>query len=164
MPATISGNVNASGSRNSSRASDAREFFNRYYVPANITIAIAGDVDPAQVKQLAEKYFSRLPARPLPHPLHTVEPPQAGEKRVAIETPSQPFLVIAYKRPDQRDKDDPHHPGRHTQVLGQARGDAGDHLVLGITVEPSRRQRYTRWWVCARRPRVRAGRRRHWSP
>jgi predicted Zn-dependent peptidase len=89
------------------RVQAAREFFDTYYVSSNITIAIAGDVDPAQVKQLAEKYFSRLPARPLPLSLHTVEPPQTGEKRVAVESPSQPFLVMAYKRPDERDKDDP---------------------------------------------------------
>ena len=37
----------------------------------------------------------------------TVEPPQQGEKRVQVESPAQPFMVIAYKRPDQNDKDDP---------------------------------------------------------
>jgi predicted Zn-dependent peptidase len=36
-----------------------------------------------------------------------VEPEQEGPKRVAVETPSQPFLAIVYKRPDQADKDDP---------------------------------------------------------
>jgi predicted Zn-dependent peptidase len=89
------------------RVGEARAFFNRYYVPKNITIAIAGDVNPARAKELAGKYFSRLPARPLPHPLTTVEPPQTGEKRIAIETPAQPFMAIAYKRPDQLDNDDP---------------------------------------------------------
>ena len=37
----------------------------------------------------------------------TVEPPQEGEKRAEVMSPSQPFLMIGYKRPDQRDKDDP---------------------------------------------------------
>jgi predicted Zn-dependent peptidase len=89
------------------RVADARAFFDKYYVPANITIAIAGDVDPAASRRLAERYFGRLPARPLPAPLGTVEPKQEGEKRVAVETPSQPFLALAWKRPDQHDKDDP---------------------------------------------------------
>jgi len=89
------------------RVGDARAFFEKYYAPANITIAIAGDVDPAAARGLAEKYFGRIPARPLPPPLPTVEPKQAGEKRVAVETASQPFLAIAWKRPDQHDKDDP---------------------------------------------------------
>jgi predicted Zn-dependent peptidase len=35
-----------------------------------------------------------------------VEPPQTGEKRVGVESPAQPFLLIGYKRPDQYSKDD----------------------------------------------------------
>jgi predicted Zn-dependent peptidase len=89
------------------RVADARRFFDTHYVPANIVIGIAGDVNPAQVKRLADEYFSLLPARPLPPPIVTVEPEQHGEKRVTVESPSQPFLAIVYKRPDQADKDDP---------------------------------------------------------
>ncbi len=89
------------------RVADARKFFDTYYVPGNITIAIAGDVYPAQVKRLADQYFSLLPARPLPHPEITVEPPQEGQKRVVIQTPSQPYLTLVYKRPNQMHKDDP---------------------------------------------------------
>ncbi len=89
------------------RVGDARAFFDKYYAPSNIAIAIAGDVDPAAARRLAERYFQRLPPRPLPAPQVTVEPKQEGEKRVAVETASQPFLAIAWKRPDQHDKDDP---------------------------------------------------------
>jgi predicted Zn-dependent peptidase len=89
------------------RVGDAQAFFRKYYVPANIAVGIAGDVNPAEARHLAEKYFGPLPSRPLPHPLRTVEPAQEGEKRVLVETPSQPFLSIVYKRPDQHDKDDP---------------------------------------------------------
>jgi len=89
------------------RLTEAVAFYKKYYVPANITIAIAGDVDPAQCKRLADKYFSILPGGPLPAGPRTVELPQHGEKRVAVESPAQPFVVIGYKRPDQLDKDDP---------------------------------------------------------
>jgi predicted Zn-dependent peptidase len=89
------------------RVADARAFFDKYYAPANITIAIAGDVNPRQMKLFAEKYFGRIPARPLPPPLHTVEPAQRGEKRVRIVSDSQPLLEMVYKRPDQNDPDDP---------------------------------------------------------
>lgn len=88
------------------RASDAETFFRRYYVPGNITVAIAGDVAPAHVRQLAGKYFAPLPAGPLPPSVVTVEPPQQGEKRVAIESASQPMLFMGYKRPDQKHADD----------------------------------------------------------
>src|SRR5580765_4321885 len=87
------------------RATDAEAFYKRYYAPSNLTIGIAGDVNPAQAKRLAEKYFGRIPARPSPPVITTVDPPQSGEKRVAVASPAQPFLVIAYKRPDQYSKD-----------------------------------------------------------
>jgi len=89
------------------RLADARKFFEKYYVPGNIVIAIVGDVRPAEARRLAEKYFGPLPARPLPPLLHTEEPPQAGPKTAVVESPSQPLLVMGYKRPDQYDKDDP---------------------------------------------------------
>ena len=44
---------------------------------------------------------------PLPPALHTEEPPQPGPKVAMVDSPSQPLLVIGYKRPDQYDKDDP---------------------------------------------------------
>jgi predicted Zn-dependent peptidase len=87
--------------------SDARAFFEKYYVPANINIAIVGDVVPADAKRMAERYFGSLPARTLPPAIHTQEPPQPGPKNVAVESPSQPLALIGYKRPDQFDKDDP---------------------------------------------------------
>jgi predicted Zn-dependent peptidase len=62
-------------------------------------------VNPAEAKKLAEKYFGRIPARPRPPLVDTVEPPQNGEKRVMVASPAQPFLIIAYKRPDQYSKD-----------------------------------------------------------
>ncbi len=88
-------------------AADAQEFFKTYYVPSNITIAVAGDVTPAQVRALANKYYAGLPAGPMPPRMRTMEPKQNGEKRVGVETPSQPFLLIAWHRPDQYSKDDP---------------------------------------------------------
>ncbi len=88
------------------RRTEAEKFYKSYYTPGNITIGIAGDVNPAEAKRLAEKYFGRLPRGPLPPLVRTVEPPQEGEKRVAVASPAQPFLVIAYKRPDQYSPDD----------------------------------------------------------
>jgi predicted Zn-dependent peptidase len=89
------------------RLTEAIAFYKKYYVPANITIAIAGDVDPKECRRLADKYFSILPSGPLPSGPRTVEPAQKGEKRVEVESPAQPFMVIAFKRPNQNDKDDP---------------------------------------------------------
>ncbi len=43
------------------RLSEAVQFYKKYYVPANITVGIAGDVNPAECKRLALKYFAILP-------------------------------------------------------------------------------------------------------
>jgi predicted Zn-dependent peptidase len=88
------------------RVSDAQAFFEKYYVPANINIAIVGDVMPADAKRMAERYFAALPSRPLPPAIHTQEPPQPGPKTVTVESQNQPLALIGYKRPDQYDKDD----------------------------------------------------------
>lgn len=89
------------------RVRHADGFFKKYYVPGNITIGIAGDIDPAQARRLAEKYFGQLPKAPLPPLLHTRELPQDGPKSVQVESPAQPLVFIGYKRPDQNEKDDP---------------------------------------------------------
>lgn len=89
------------------RVRDAEQFYKTYYVPGNITMAIVGDVDPKHARALAEKYFERIPAGPLPPLIHTIEPVQDGPRTVQVESPAQPFEIVAYKRPDQYDKDDP---------------------------------------------------------
>jgi predicted Zn-dependent peptidase len=88
-------------------ATDARAFYERYYVPASLTAAVVGDVEAPEVLALAERYFSRLPARPGPEPLRTVEPRQRGEREVVLHDPAQPLYVEGYHRPDVRDPDDP---------------------------------------------------------
>src|SRR5262249_9639447 len=77
------------------RATDAEAFKKKYSAPANLPTGIGGDVNPADAKRLAEKYFGRIPAGPNPPRVATVEPPQLGEKRVAVASAAQPFLVVA---------------------------------------------------------------------
>ena len=40
---------------------DVKEFFNRWYVPNNVTLTIAGDFDEAQAKEWVHKYFDEIP-------------------------------------------------------------------------------------------------------
>jgi len=85
------------------RARQAKEFFDRYYVPGTITLAIAGDVTPADVKRLAERYFGGMPSRPAPPIIHTSEPPQTGPKTVVVEAAGLPMLMVGYQRPELLD-------------------------------------------------------------
>ena len=53
---------------------DVASFFRRFYGPNNATIAIVGDVDPASLLRLVERYFDDLPrgpdvTRPAPAPV-----------------------------------------------------------------------------------------------
>jgi len=89
------------------RRPDAEAFFKKYYGPSNLTISIAGDVDPVSAKRMAQRYFGRIPASPTPPLVRTVEPEQNGEKRVKVASPAQPLMVIGYKRPDQYSADAP---------------------------------------------------------
>jgi predicted Zn-dependent peptidase len=79
---------------------EAEAFFRKYYEPSNLTIAIVGDVDPANVRQLAQKYFAGIPSGPKPDPVETEEPPQRGERRVTVEEAAQPQILIAYHQPN----------------------------------------------------------------
>ncbi|MBK9168002.1 MAG: insulinase family protein [Bryobacterales bacterium] len=87
-------------------AADAEAYFRAHYTPANLVMAIVGDVDPPEVKRLAAKYFARLPKTQPPRPVSAAEPEQTAERRVPVESPSQPLLYLAFKRPDQFHKDD----------------------------------------------------------
>jgi len=78
---------------------EAEAFFKKYYSPSNLTIAIVGDVNPQEIKKLAEKYFSHIPSGLKPEPVETEEPPQRGERRVTVEDQSQPLIAIGYHKP-----------------------------------------------------------------
>jgi predicted Zn-dependent peptidase len=86
-------------------ATEAAAFHKSYYVPANITVAVAGNVTPADMPML-EKYFGAIPAGPKPEEMTTVEPPQTAEKSVVIKEATQPLYLEGYHRPDYRDPDD----------------------------------------------------------
>ena len=75
---------------------DTWAFYERFYAPTSFTIAIVGDVDPAEMKRLAEKYFNALPAREAAPKLRIEEPEQRGERRFVIEERSQPIYMEGY--------------------------------------------------------------------
>lgn len=91
---------------NSFSATDAKEFFDRYYVPANMVVAVAGNVKAEQAMPILEKYFGRLPVSHKPDEITTVEPAQNSERRVVLLEKTQPLYLEGYHRPDYRTKDD----------------------------------------------------------
>ncbi len=91
---------------NTFSATDAQHFFDTYYIPSNMVVAIVGDVDPVKTMAVIEKYFGAIPSRPKPDERTTTEPPQNSERRVVLLDASQPVYLEGYHRPDYRDKDD----------------------------------------------------------
>ena len=86
-------------------ATDAAAFYKKNYVPANMVIALVGDVKAAEVMPMLEKYFGRLPKGPPPEVLRTVEPKQTTERTVIAREQSQPVYFEAYHRPAATDPD-----------------------------------------------------------
>lgn len=86
-------------------ATEADAFHALNYTPANIVIAVVGDVKAAAVMPMLERYFGPMPAGPKPEELATVEPKQIAEKSVELREATQPFYIEAYHRPDYRDPD-----------------------------------------------------------
>lgn len=76
---------------------DTRNFYDTYYSPSNLTIAIAGDVNPDRMRELAELYFGPMPAGDPAPEVRTQEIEQRGERRFIIEDDAQPFLLSGYR-------------------------------------------------------------------
>jgi predicted Zn-dependent peptidase len=91
---------------NTFSATDAQLFFDKFYIPSNMAVAVVGDIKPAQALPVIQKYFGQLPTRSKPEEVVTVEPPQNAERRVVLRETAQPFYVEGYHRPDYRDPDD----------------------------------------------------------
>jgi predicted Zn-dependent peptidase len=86
-------------------ATDAANFYRKYYVPSNMVVAVVGDVRASQALPVLERYFSRLPKAPTPEPLRTIEPPQHSERTVTLQETSQPIYLEGYHRPSVNDAD-----------------------------------------------------------
>jgi predicted Zn-dependent peptidase len=83
-----------------------KAFFQTYYGPVNAVLAVVGDIKPKEVITLVENTFGRIPARPPAPPVLTTEPPYSGERRVEVEFPAEPQLLIGYHKPSASDPDD----------------------------------------------------------
>jgi zinc protease len=83
------------------RPDEVREFFRQWYVPANASVVVVGDVDPEQVWAWAQTYYGPIPAAAaLPERKPRAEPAQAGERRLLFKAPAeQAVLTMSWKVP-----------------------------------------------------------------
>ncbi|MDI9331133.1 MAG: pitrilysin family protein [Alphaproteobacteria bacterium] len=85
------------------RPADVREFYRQWYVPANATVAVVGDVDPARVLQWAQEFYGVIPAGVILERKPREEPEQKGIRRLQFKAPAeQSYLVMSWKVPGLR--------------------------------------------------------------
>ncbi len=88
-------------------ASQLEVFRRRYYVPQNIVISLVGRVNPEQDIPVVEEYFGSLPVAPEITRDIPEEGPQEGERRVQLSMAASPEVIIAYRKPNYPDPNDP---------------------------------------------------------
>ena len=64
---------------------DVKDFFFKYYRPANAILVVAGKVTTKQVRELAEKWFGDIPAGVKYHRALPGEPKQHEERRLSVK-------------------------------------------------------------------------------
>jgi zinc protease len=76
---------------------DVRAFHDTYYVPNNATIALVGDFDTAQARDLIARYLGLVPrGRPVPRDIPAEPPHHAEERYTVTEAWPLPAVVVSY--------------------------------------------------------------------
>jgi zinc protease len=86
--------------------SQLRAYYHSYYHPNNATLVLVGDFNTQKALALVKKYFSGKPRKQLPRPLHTIEPPQKGERSAVVrQEGSAQRIILTYHVPSLTDPD-----------------------------------------------------------
>ena len=83
---------------------DILSFYRTYYSPNNAILVVSGDVDPEEVRVLAEKYYGVIPANPdLRKRVRPQEPPQTAARRMTFKDArvAQPYVSRSYLAPER---------------------------------------------------------------
>ena len=111
---------------------DAQEFYKKHYGPNNAILIVAGDVEPDEVRMLAEAHYGVIAPNPDIVPRARVaEPPQLAERRMIFTDPrvSEPYVVRTYLAPE-RDPGD-QRPAAALALLAQVLGGSSQTSVFG---------------------------------
>jgi zinc protease len=75
---------------------DVKQWFHDRYGPNNAVLVVAGDVKPAEVRRLAEKYFGPIPAGPVNHPAMAGVPTLSAPKSIAMKDAVATTIIQRY--------------------------------------------------------------------
>jgi zinc protease len=115
---------------------DALAFYRDWYAPNNAYLIVAGDVEAAEVRRLAEKHFGPIPARPVPARVRLDEPPHHAAARLDMKSAraAQPSWRRLYLAPSYRSGATEH--AYALQVLAEIiGGGAGSRLYQSLVLK-----------------------------
>ena len=147
---------------------DLRAWYRTWYAPNNATLVVVGDVQPEQVKALAERYFGSIPARPVPTAKAPLELAEPGERRTTLYLKTQlPSLLYGFNAPSLGSAKDakPVHALRLISALLDggdsarlpARLERGEELVSGASTWYDAHARGDSLFVISATPNVQTG-------
>ena len=111
---------------------DALAFYRTHYAPNNAILIVAGDVEPGDVRVMAEKHYGPLaPTIDLPVRARPQEPPQTAPRRLTMEDArvGQPYVIRTYLAPE-RDSGD-QRPAAALVLLAELLGGSGVTSFMG---------------------------------
>lgn len=84
-----------------------RAFNDKYYVPNNATLVVAGDIDIPETKEMIQDYFGPIPEGEPVESINIIEEPITEQINATYEDPNiqLPAIVTAYRTPSMKDKD-----------------------------------------------------------
>jgi zinc protease len=86
---------------------DLKNFFLRWYGPNNATITVGGDVKPADVVKLVEKYFGSIPAGPAVEDMKPMVAKLEKDRYISYEDNVRfPMLRMTFPTPESGHKDE----------------------------------------------------------
>lgn len=82
------------------------DYFKRRYVPNNMAIVLAGDLDPDKTMELIEKYFGGMESQPLEEMKMPVEEPITEPRTAEVLGSEAEFETVAFRMDGAGSKDD----------------------------------------------------------
>lgn len=90
------------------KVEELRHWYQAWYVPNNATLVVVGDVQPDEVKTLAERYFGQIPRRDVPPSKIPMELAEPGERQITLHVAAQmPSLMYGFNVPSLATTKDP---------------------------------------------------------
>jgi len=115
---------------------DASDWYQRWYVPNNAALVVAGNVEPEEVFLLAKRYFGGVESRDLPMRKPQDEPLQLGDRRIVVkENTTLPSQAMAFRAPRLENVDSDWEPYALYLLAGVLDGHAAARLHKRMVVD-----------------------------